>query len=321
MMDAGVEGMMISPGYSYDKAPDQQHFTGREGNQSMFRKILSNRDPRWQFNMSPLFLEFLMGKRNLQCTPWGMPAYSIFGWQKPCYLLQDGYTDTFQELLDSTDWSKYGYESGNPKCANCMLHSGYEASAVDYTFSFKRRLRHRSRHAVLAISRCARRSDRSKPRSRSRTLVQIEAIAPRPTLKGTDIAGPEQLADGIEQAFDYRGDVTVTLNSGESLEGYIFDREPGRTAPLPRMRIMTKAGQKVTVNYADVAQRLLHRSRYGGRTQLGSLGAEVRRAQGRRREEHRASARCDRLARAVHHFARVMHRPPATGMSIQICRI
>jgi hypothetical protein len=97
----------------------------------MFRAILSNRDSRWRFNMSPLFLEFLMGKRDLQCTPWGMPAYSIFGWQKPCYLLQDGYTDTFQELLDSTDWSKYGFESGNPKCANCMLHSGYEASAVD----------------------------------------------------------------------------------------------------------------------------------------------------------------------------------------------
>ena len=105
MMDAGVEGMMISPGYSYDKAPDQQHFTGRE-QQAMFRKILSNRDPRWQFNMSPLFLEFLMGKRNLHCTPWGMPAYSIFGWQKPCYLLQDGYADTFRELLDSTDWAK-----------------------------------------------------------------------------------------------------------------------------------------------------------------------------------------------------------------------
>src|ERR1035438_3600384 len=130
MMDAGVEGMMLSPGYSYDKAPDQQHFTGRERNQAMFRKILSNRDARWQFNMSPLFLEFLMGKRNLQCTAWGMPAYGIFGWQKPCYLLQDGYADTFRELLDSTDWEKYGYESGNAKCANCMLHSGYEEASV-----------------------------------------------------------------------------------------------------------------------------------------------------------------------------------------------
>src|SRR3954470_7614601 len=134
MMDAGVEGMMLSPGYSYDKAPDQQHFTGREHSTSMFRRILSNRAPRWQFNMSPLFLEFLMGKRHLECTPWGMPAYSIFGWQKPCYLMQEGYADTFAELMESVEWSNYGTESGNPRCANCMVHSGYEASGVNYTF-------------------------------------------------------------------------------------------------------------------------------------------------------------------------------------------
>jgi hypothetical protein len=96
---------------------------------------LSNRKPNWQFNMSPLFLEFLMGKRQYACTPWGMPTYNIFGWQKPCYLLQDGYADTFQELMEATEWHEYGTESGNPKCANCMVHSGYEASAVDYTFS------------------------------------------------------------------------------------------------------------------------------------------------------------------------------------------
>ena len=85
--------------------------------------------------MSPLFLEFLMGKRHYTCTPWGMPTYNIFGWQKPCYLLQDGYADTFQELIETTEWHEYGTESGNPKCANCMVHSGYEASAVNYTFS------------------------------------------------------------------------------------------------------------------------------------------------------------------------------------------
>ena len=271
MMDAGVEGMMISPGYSYDKAPDQQHFTGREGNQSMFRKILSNRDPRWRFNMSPLFLEFLMGKRNLHCTPWGMPAYSIFGWQKPCYLLQDGYTDTFQELLDSTDWSKYGYESGNAKCANCMLHSGYEASAVDYTFSLRgvfatvRAMlfsQYRDRDALKQI-------EVEKPQA---PLVQIEAIAPRPTLKGTDIAVQDQLAEGIEQAFDYRGDVTVTLHSGESLEGYVFDRTLAATAAASTMRMVTGRPQ----GHRELRRRracFLHRPRYGGRTQLGSLGA------------------------------------------------
>jgi hopanoid biosynthesis associated radical SAM protein HpnH len=135
MMELGVEGMMLSPGYSYDKAPDQRHFLGRARTRRLFRAILSNRKSTWQFNQSPLFLEFLMGKRTYACTPWGMPTYNVFGWQKPCYLLQDGYADTFQELLEATAWQNYGTESGNPKCANCMVHSGYEASAVDHTFS------------------------------------------------------------------------------------------------------------------------------------------------------------------------------------------
>jgi len=135
MMELGVEGMMLSPGYSYDKAPDQKHFLGRARTRRLFRAILANRKPTWQFNQSMLFLEFLMGKRDFKCTPWGMPTYSIFGWQKPCYLLQDGYTDSFAELMSTTEWGNYGTESGNPKCANCMVHSGYEASGVDYTFS------------------------------------------------------------------------------------------------------------------------------------------------------------------------------------------
>jgi hopanoid biosynthesis associated radical SAM protein HpnH len=135
MMELGVEGMMLSPGYSYDKAPDQKHFLGRARTRRLFRGVLSNRKATWRFNQSQLFLEFLMGKRHYTCTPWGMPTYNIFGWQKPCYLLQDGYADTFQELLETTEWRYYGTESGNPKCANCMVHSGYEASAVDDTFS------------------------------------------------------------------------------------------------------------------------------------------------------------------------------------------
>jgi hopanoid biosynthesis associated radical SAM protein HpnH len=134
MMDLGVEGMMLSPGYSYDKAPDQSHFLARDKTRQLFRKILSNRKNRWAFNQSPLFLEFLMGRQDYQCTPWGMPTFSIFGWQKPCYLLQDGYADTFEELLEATRWENYGTESGNPKCANCMVHSGYEASSVEAAF-------------------------------------------------------------------------------------------------------------------------------------------------------------------------------------------
>jgi hopanoid biosynthesis associated radical SAM protein HpnH len=134
-MELGVEGMMLSPGYSYDKAPDQKHFLGRARTRRVFRAMLANRKKTWQFNQSPLFLEFLMGKQEFKCTPWGMPTYSIFGWQKPCYLLQDGYAETFSELMAETEWANYGTESGNPECANCMVHSGYEASAVDYTFS------------------------------------------------------------------------------------------------------------------------------------------------------------------------------------------
>ncbi len=140
MMDLGVEGMMVSPGYPYPKAPDQAHFLDRAGTRRLFGAILDDRKPRWRFNLSPLFLEFLAGAREFPCTPWGMPTYNIFGWQKPCYLLQDGYAESFAELLAETAWDRYGVESGNPQCANCMVHSGYEASAVDATFGSVRGL-------------------------------------------------------------------------------------------------------------------------------------------------------------------------------------
>ncbi len=135
MMDVGVEGMMVSPGYAYDKAPDQTNFLHRKTTNNLFEMILSNRKKRWKFNQSPLFLEFLMGTREYECTPWGNPTYNIFGWQKPCYLLQEGYVDTFQELLDDTEWDNYGRASGNPQCRDCMVHCGYEPTAVDHTFS------------------------------------------------------------------------------------------------------------------------------------------------------------------------------------------
>jgi hopanoid biosynthesis associated radical SAM protein HpnH len=162
MMALGVEGMMLSPGYSYDKAPDQKHFLGKARTKRLFRAILSNRKKSWQFNQSPLFLEYLMGDRNYACTPWGMPTYNIFGWQKPCYLLQDGYADSFKEMMDSTAWAEYGTESGNPKCANCMVHSGYEATAVNDTFGSLRGLlstaratiftRHKDEHALKLLN-------------------------------------------------------------------------------------------------------------------------------------------------------------------------
>ncbi len=134
MMDLGVEGLTISPGYGYEKAPDQLNFLEKSEAKKMFFSILGNRKRNWKFNQSPLFLEYLMGLRTYECTPWGMPTYNLFGWQKPCYLLQDGYFSTFSNLLEQTEWNRYGVKSGNPRCAHCMVHSGFEASAVDETF-------------------------------------------------------------------------------------------------------------------------------------------------------------------------------------------
>jgi hopanoid biosynthesis associated radical SAM protein HpnH len=135
MMDLGVEGMMISPGYSYAKAPDQEHFLRRQRAHQLFSTMLSQPKRRWKFNQSPLFLRFLMGKQDFECTPWGNPTYNLFGWQRPCYLLQEGYAATFRELMESTAWEEYGRASGNPKCRDCMVHCGYEATAVDHTFN------------------------------------------------------------------------------------------------------------------------------------------------------------------------------------------
>jgi hopanoid biosynthesis associated radical SAM protein HpnH len=140
MMALGVEGMMISPGYSYEKAPDQEHFLHRERSQRLFARLFESPNKAWRFNQSPLFLKFLMGKRDFDCTPWGSPTYNIFGWQRPCYLLQDGYVKTFRELIEDTDWSKYGHASGNPRCQDCMVHCGFEPSAVDATFRSPRAL-------------------------------------------------------------------------------------------------------------------------------------------------------------------------------------
>lgn len=123
----GVDGMMVSPGYSYAKAPDQEHFLKRERTKDLFRKVFSGK--KWDFNHSPFFLDFLQGKREYQCTPWGNPNYSVLGWQKPCYLLADGYTATYKELMEETAWDQYG-TGHDPRCADCMVHCGYEATAV-----------------------------------------------------------------------------------------------------------------------------------------------------------------------------------------------
>lgn len=135
--ELGVDAITVSPGYSYERAPDQEHFLSRKKTKNLFRDIfriqkLKGRD--WPFSASPLFLNFLAGNEEYHCTPWGMATRNVFGWQRPCYLLGEGYASSFKELMEETEWEKYG--TGNyEKCANCMVHSGYEATAVDDTFS------------------------------------------------------------------------------------------------------------------------------------------------------------------------------------------
>ena len=121
----------MSPGYAYERAPDQEHFLNRTKTKKLFRDVFAlGKGKKWNFMHSGLFLDFLAGNQDYECTPWGMPARNIFGWQKPCYLLGEGYTKTFKELMETTDWETYGtgkYE----KCADCMAHCGYEPTAAE----------------------------------------------------------------------------------------------------------------------------------------------------------------------------------------------
>jgi len=140
--DLKVDQMMISPAYAYEKAPDQEHFLGVTETRELFRKAFADGNrKRWRLNHSPLFLDFLEGKVDYACTAWGIPSYSLFGWQRPCYLMSDGYTKTYRELIETTDWDSYG-RGKDPRCANCMAHCGYEPTAVLATLgSLKESLR------------------------------------------------------------------------------------------------------------------------------------------------------------------------------------
>jgi hopanoid biosynthesis associated radical SAM protein HpnH len=140
--DLKVDNMQISPAYAYEKAPDQEHFMGVERTRAIFKEAFADgRRQKWRLNHSPLFLDFLEGKVDFSCTAWGIPCYSVFGWQRPCYLLSDGYVGSYRELLETTEWENYG-RGRNPKCANCMAHCGYEPTAVMSTMgSLKESLR------------------------------------------------------------------------------------------------------------------------------------------------------------------------------------
>ncbi len=229
-MELGVEGLMVSPGYAYAKAPDQEHWIGRRRTAELFRRILHRPGARrWRFNQSPLFIEFLAGVHDFECTPWGMPAYSIFGWQKPCYLIQDGYAESFRELIEETRWEDYGHASGNPACQNCMMHSGFEASAVKAAFSTPRGMWGMVRAMLFG------------PRVPASTGEEIgerhmPAAGSAPTRGWSAGASPETL----RAAFDYRGDATLTLDDGREIEGYVVD------AREDEVRIWEKKGEGAT---------------------------------------------------------------------------
>lgn len=133
--ELGVEGVTISPGYDYERAPRQDVFLKRKESKQLFRDIFRlTKAKRYLFNQSSLYLDFLAGNQTYHCTPWGNPTRNVFGWQKPCYLLVgEGYANSFRELMEETEWEKYG-TGNNPKCANCMVHCGYEPTAIDDTF-------------------------------------------------------------------------------------------------------------------------------------------------------------------------------------------
>jgi hopanoid biosynthesis associated radical SAM protein HpnH len=136
VMAMGVDGITVSPGYAYERAPDQQHFLNRGKTKQLFRDIFrrGNGGKSWSFSQSGMFLDFLAGNQEYHCTPWGNPTRTVFGWQRPCYLLGEGYAKTFKELMEGTDWDAYG--TGNyEKCADCMVHSGYEATAINDTLT------------------------------------------------------------------------------------------------------------------------------------------------------------------------------------------
>ena len=133
--ELGVEAITVSPGYSYERAPDQQHFLNRAKTKELFRDIFTRgAGKKWRFSQSSLYLDFLAGNQSFQCTPWGNPTRNVFGWQKPCYLIGEGYTGSFRALMEETDWDSYG-TGRYVKCADCMVHCGYEPTAAEHSLS------------------------------------------------------------------------------------------------------------------------------------------------------------------------------------------
>jgi len=234
MTEIGVEGMMVSPGYSYDKAPDQKSFLQRQKTHELFGGLLDGAGKRWVFNQSPLFVEYLMGKRHLECTPWGMPAYSIFGWQRPCYLVSEGYAKSYKELVETTRWENYGRASGNAKCRDCMVHSGHETSAVLETFGSLEGLM--ATVVALALGFDSKRGKAITPPKVTRCVVT-----------GSDAQSEDALGKALIEAVEFRGDITLSLKDGRKLAGFLFNVSdasvelfpPGKSEPhvIPRAEV------------------------------------------------------------------------------------
>ena len=147
--DLGVDAMMIAPGYAQRDAGGDGHYLTAAASRELCRAVLADRDESaWRFNHSPLYLDFLTGDVDLDCTPWAIPCYSVLGWQRPCYQRADGYCGTYRELLETTDWARYGHASGDPDCRDCLAHSGFEPSAVLRTLSSPRELVRAARETV-----------------------------------------------------------------------------------------------------------------------------------------------------------------------------
>ena len=224
-MEMDVEAMMISPGYAYEKAPEQNRFPARDVTRNLFRHILKDAKKSWRFNQSPLYLEFLAGKYDFECSPWGNPAYNVFGWQQPCYLLEEGYAASYEELMEKTDWENYGHKSGNPKCRDCMMHSGYESTAVDYTFS--------SWKGFFETAKAAIRGPRPDPPEDFPVVNSESGDEDKDEEKSAYQKGdvvrrksdfPEQFAAAIDGAFKYRGNVTLGFRDGSEATGYLCNR-------------------------------------------------------------------------------------------------
>ena len=254
-MALGVEGMMVSPGYSYDKAPDQDHFLERARTHELFRQVFHGGRRSWRFNQSPLFLEFLAGARDYDCTPWGNPTFSVFGWSRPCYLMQDGYARSFGELLEETRWQDYGPKSGNPKCRNCMVHSGFEPSAVDHAFSSPR--------GMLAMLRASLFGPRiPEPSRRPLAVGNVRPAAAEGPARG---AVREATPEALREAFEYRGHVTLELAGGGSAEGYVANLREND------LDLWTKADDRIrSVPRADVRRVI-----FSGRDTAAGAGYEA----------------------------------------------